>query len=157
MRHFLAIPTIALFITGLVGLSGAAADLTPYTVENAASVPVPLAGLTGDAVKGPIVFAKAKCADCHAIPGEAEGSAIGPDLNAVGTRLTPGEIRLMLIDPRITYPDTDMPAYYAVGIYGEAPDELVGRTRLTAEEIEALVVWLSALTQARDDGDAGGD
>lgn len=157
MRPAFAIPLAAhLFFAPAAALAEDVA-LSPYTVENAASVPEPLGGHIGDVAVGPAVFARMECGVCHALPGEEPGGAIGPDLSDVGARLTPGEIRLMVIDPRIIFPDTDMPGYYAVGVYGEAPDEQVGRTLLTAQEVEAVVAWLSTFTQARDDAAGGGD
>ena len=98
-----------------------------------------------DIEPGEAVFANAGCADCHAAPGYEDAPSIGPDLTDVGARLTEGELRLMIVNPAIVLPNTEMPAYYEVGVLGRAPDELVGRTRLAPTEIEQLVAWLSTL------------
>ena len=130
----------------LIFASGAAANeaLVDYVVENGASIPAPLVELDIAEKGGASLFASAGCGDCHITPGVVDGPAIGPDLNGVSDRLTAGEIRLTIVNPAILNPETAMPAYYAVGVLGAAPEELVGRTRLTAEEVERLVAWLSA-------------
>ena len=119
--------------------------LVDYVVENGASIQAPLVDWDGGAEPGEAVFANAGCADCHAAPGYEDAPSIGPDLTDVGARLTEGELRLMIVNPAIVLPNTEMPAYYEVGVLGRAPDELVGRTRLAPTEIEQLVAWLSTL------------
>ena len=115
--------------------SGALADtLTPYVVENANAIPAPLTETPGDAVRGEALMLGAGCSACHQ-----------KDLNGISARMTEGEMRLMLVAPSIRTPDTPMPGYYQVGVYGEAPDELVGRTRLSAQEIEDIIAYLAAL------------
>ena len=137
------LPPATAFTAG--GAAAAEEPLVDYVVENAAAIPAPLAGWTGPAEAGAAVFGDAGCAECHAAPGFEDAPAIGPDLTGVGARLTEGEIRLMIVNPSIILPETDMPAYYEVGVLGEAPDELVGRTRLTPTEIEQAVAWLASL------------
>ena len=142
MKHAL---TLALFALAAAPLSADEA-LVDYVVENAAAIPAPLVAWSGDATQGRGVFERAGCADCHAAPGFDAAPNIGPALHDVGARLTAGEIRLMIVDPRIALGETDMPAYYAVGKIGEVEEALVGRTRLPASDIEALVAWLSVET-----------
>ncbi len=53
------------------------------------------------------------CLGCHALGGEGgrgAGGRIGPDLGAVGTRLTPAYIRAILTDPAEVVPWAIMPA-----------------------------------------------
>ncbi|MEM7524295.1 MAG: c-type cytochrome [Pseudomonadota bacterium] len=140
----------AALIFALCAASPAAGDdaLVDYVVENGASIPAPLVAVDDGAEAGAAVFAAAGCADCHKTPGDPDAPAIGPDLTDVGARLTAGEIRLMIVDPRIPLPDTEMPGYYAVGVFGEAPDELVGLTRLSAGDVERLVAYLSEFETA---------
>ena len=52
---------------------------------------------SGNAAAGKEIFAASKCLDCHWLNGE--GAARGLDLSAIGTRLTPGELRTALIEP----------------------------------------------------------
>ena len=119
----------------VVGVAGVAAEPLDYVVENAASIPEPLAEWAGGPAPGAALWREAGCAYCHE-------RGRGPALEAAGARLTPGEIRLMIVEPRVVYPDTEMPAYYTPGRAGEVEEMLVGRTRLTALEIEQLVAFL---------------
>lgn len=127
----------ALIVTLAAGAAGAG-TLVDYEVVNARAIPAPLTEWSGDPEEGAAAAARAGCFDCHNPKLNK-----GPRLDDVGERLSEGEIRLMIVEPRIRFPETTMPSYYAPGVYGEAPDELVGRTRLDAEEIEAIVAWLS--------------
>lgn len=133
-----------LLLTALAPAAAAEEALVDYIVENAAAIPAPLAP-GGDAAAGPAIFEAAQCAGCHAAPGNEDAPPIGPDLAGVGARLTEGEIRLMIVAPMVPFPETEMPGYYIVGQIGEVPDELVGRTRLSALEIEHLVAWMKTL------------
>ncbi|WP_340109667.1 c-type cytochrome [Pikeienuella sp. HZG-20] len=121
----------------LAPVAALAAPLVDYVVEDAASIPAPLAEWSGDPGPGAALYAAAGCAGCH----DGDGA---PDFAEMGARLSAGEIRLMIVEPRIVDPETAMPAYYTPGKAGEAPDELVGRTRLTALEIEQIVAFLTA-------------
>ncbi len=125
------------FLLLLAPAAAAEEALVDYVVEDAAAIPAALAPPAGGPDIAAALFESAGCAGCH-------GAGKGPDLSDIGARLTEGEIRLMIVEPRIVYPETEMPAYYTPGRFGEAPDELVGRTRLSAGEIEALVAWLAA-------------
>lgn len=107
-----------------------AEPLADYVVENAAAIPAPLVEWSGGPAPGEALFVSAGCATCH----EGEDAP---------KRLAAGEVRLWIVDPRILSPETTMPAYYAPGRFGDAPDALVGRTRLTALEIEQLVAYLT--------------
>lgn len=133
-------------LLALLALPAAAEEaLVDYVVENGASIPAPLVAHGGGPADGRAVFDRAGCAACHRAPEGERETAEGPDLAGVGARLTEGEIRLTIVDPAILSPETEMPAYYAVGRPGEIPDDLVGRTRLSAEEVELLVSWLVTL------------
>lgn len=126
-----------LLVTLIAPAAAAEAPLVDYVVENAASIPAPLVEGAADPAAGAAVFDAAGCAGCH-------GADAGPDLAGVGARLSEGAIRLAIVNPAILWPETAMPAYYAIGRLGEVPDDLVGRTRLSAGEVEALVAWLAA-------------
>ncbi|MFN3262189.1 MAG: c-type cytochrome [Pikeienuella sp.] len=123
------------FLTLVVWAAGAAAEHVDYVVENASAIPDPLAEWTGGPEPGAALWREAGCAECH-----QRGRA--PALEGAGSRLTAGEIRLMIVEPRVVYPETEMPAYYTPGLAGEVEEALVGRTRLTALEIEQLVAFL---------------
>lgn len=111
-----------------------AADLAPYIVVNANAIPEPLIEGPADPELGAALMLGAGCSACHQ-----------KDLNRIGDWMTTGEMRLMIVAPEVRVPDTAMPAYYKVGVYGEAPDDQVGKTRLNAAEVEAIIAYLKTL------------
>ena len=111
-----------------------AADLAPYIVVNANAIPEPLIEGPADPELGAALMLGVGCSACHQ-----------KDLNRISDRMTDGEMRLMIVAPEVRVPDTAMPAYYKVGVYGEVPDDQVGKTRLSAAEVEAIIAYLKTL------------
>jgi sulfur-oxidizing protein SoxX len=110
----------------------------------------PLAGLTGDAVRGRAIVANRQaglCLLCHSgpFPEERFQGAIGPDLNGIGARLSEGQIRLRIVDPGRFNPATVMPAYFRTeGLTRVAPT-FRDRPILNAQQIEDVVAFLATL------------
>lgn len=119
------------------------------------SIPEPLCGLEGNPARGRTLAAdlhKGNCLACHRLPIPEEDfhGTIGPPLLDIGSRLSPGEIRLRIVDEQHINPYTIMPPFY------RRPDRLhqvawsvEGRTFLTAREVEDLVAYLAGLRGAR--------
>ena len=114
------------------------------------SMPAPLTDTPGNPSRGRVIVsnaANASCLICHAmpIPEEPDHGTLGPPLDGVADRLSEGEIRQRLVDPRRLNPDTLMPAYYSTeGLHGvDTPYR--GRTIYTAQEIEDVVAYLMTL------------
>lgn len=121
----------------------------PVTIEGD-SIPTPLGGATGDAVRGREVFVSREqghCVLCHAVDGldaEFQGNA-GPALTGIGSRLTPGQIRMRIADAQLIWPQTVMPSYYRVNGLNQVGEAYRGEPALPARQIEDLVAWLSTL------------
>jgi sulfur-oxidizing protein SoxX len=133
----------------LAAASPAAGSLAPFTVTGDA-IEAPLAGLAGDAVRGEAVVKNresANCLICHAIPDPREPfmGEIGPSLAGVGARLTPGQIRLRLVDPTLLNPAAIMPAYHRIEGLRNVDARWQGRPVLSAQEIEDVVAFLITL------------
>ena len=64
---------------------------------------------------------------------------------ASASRLTEGQIRLRLVDPRKLNPDTIMPAYYVVDGLHRVGLAWQGKPILTAGQIEDVVAFLLTL------------
>ncbi|MEO1531548.1 MAG: c-type cytochrome [Pseudomonadota bacterium] len=156
----LALPFVANVVPSL-GVSAEPAAVAPYTILNGRSIPESLTGRAGDAAEGLRLYlnaARSGCAACHGVPDAPgtrghpgrEGSAPSapgmPSLERVGTRLSPGTIRLWLVMPDLLGDRGAMPSAYAAGQRTDPADPLHGGPRLTAAEIEDLVAWLSGLT-----------
>ncbi len=68
------------------------------------------------------------CIGCHRIdPGARDGGDEGPDLTGIGAKHSAEALRRWIIDPEAVDPDAEMPSF---------------GTRLTADELDALVQWL---------------
>jgi sulfur-oxidizing protein SoxX len=114
------------------------------------SIDTPLTAQQGDAVRGRQIVENRQlsaCLLCHAGPFPAPHlqGTIGPSLTGVGSRLTPGQIRLRLIDARKLNPDTTMPPYYVTEGLKRTGRQWQGRPILTAQQIEDTVAFLAAL------------
>lgn len=133
----------------LLALTPTAQAETPVPVTIVGdAIPDPLGGRTGDAGRGRAIATDARkglCTLCHAgLGGTAPAGDLGPDLSDVGTRLSPGRLRLRLVDGRALNPATLMPSYY------RTDDTRVGhawrgRPVLEAGEIEDVIAYLVTL------------
>ena len=114
----------------------------------------PLCGLQGDPVAGRLAVrdrSNANCLACHQmpIPEEAFHGEIGPPLHGVGARYSAAELRVRLVDEKLINPDTIMPGFY------RHPDNnhrltgsYLGKTQLSAEQVENIVAYLMTLTES---------
>ena len=112
-------------------------------------IPAPLTGAKGDPVRGRAIVANRQvglCLLCHSgpFPEERFQGDLAPDLQSAA-RLTEGQIRSRIVDPRKANPDSIMPAYFRTeGLTRVAP-AFRGRTILSAEQIEDVVAYLLTL------------
>jgi len=146
----------------LGGFLGAGAILAPVTAQAEAvkpeniksvsvdnAIPKSLTGKAGDAVVGfktSINRKKGNCLACHTLPAPKEQfhGNIGPDLAGVGSRLSAGEIRMQIVNPKVNNPDTIMPGFYIKDWPGTAK-KFKGKTMLSAAEIEDIVAYMMTL------------
>jgi L-cysteine S-thiosulfotransferase len=110
----------------------------------------PLAGLTGDPVRGRAIVVNRQaglCLLCHSgpFPEERFQGTIGPDLNGIGSRLSEENIRMRIVDPARFNPSTIMPAYFRTeGLTRVAPS-FKDKPILSAQQIEDVVAFLVTL------------
>jgi L-cysteine S-thiosulfotransferase len=138
-----------LAFTLLAAAHPAAGGAAPFVVTGDA-IEAPLAGLSGDRRRGEAIVKNretANCLICHTIPDERERfmGDVGPPLSGVGTRLSPGQIRLRLVDPTLLNARAVMPPYYRVEGLVRVDERYRGRPVLGAQEIEDVVAYLAAL------------
>ena len=125
-------------------------NLVPYTIKDYA-IDKPLTGKPGDAAEGrkwATTSGQGNCVICHRLPIPEVAFRIGnvgPDLTEVGGRLTPAEIRMRIVNPKVVNPDTIMPAYYRIDGLNRVQKKFAGKPMLTAEQVEDLVAYLSSL------------
>ena len=119
------------------------------TIAGGQAIPAPLADAPGDVRRGEAVAvdrARGNCLACHAMPvREPFQGNVGPDLAGVASRLSEGELRLRVVDPKLVNAETAMPAYYRVDGLFRVRQDMVGRPILAAQEIEDVVAYLRTL------------
>jgi len=140
-----------LAVAGAAAPGSASADeLVKFNIVNGNSIPDSLTGKPGDPVKGRAVAIhrkKGNCLACHTmpVPEQAYHGEVGPDLNGVADRLSEGELRLRIVNPKYTNPSTIMPAFYRTEGLHRVAKNFVGKPMLTAEEVEDVVAYLMTL------------
>jgi sulfur-oxidizing protein SoxX len=135
----------ALFLTACAA-PGRDAPLPQSRVD---ALDEPLTALPGDAQRGREIVAgrDANCLLCHALPetGERFMGNVAPPLSGVGARLSPGQIRLRIVDPTRVNVDAVMPAYHRTQGLNEVAEAFRGKPVLTAQQVEDLVAYLVTL------------
>ena len=142
----------ALALMGMGASDAQAGKLNEFLVVNGDSIPEYLSGQPGDPKNGrKLLVAKKKgnCLSCHAapIPEQADHGEIGPTLEGVADRMTEGQLRMRLVDPKIVNEDTMMPAYYRVDGLHRVNKKFIGKPLLKEQEIEDIVAYLTTLTE----------
>ncbi len=134
-------------------LAGAAVaqPLSPYAIEGDA-IAAPRAGLAGDAARGRAIVANRQlglCLLCHGapIPEERFQGDLAPNLAGAGTRWSPGQLRLRLVEPQRLVPGTIMPAYHRTEGLHQVGAAWRGKPLLDAQQIEDVVAYLSSLKE----------
>ena len=131
-------------------VQAADAPLVSYEIVGDA-IPVSLTGAAGDPARGRAIVGDRRvglCLLCHTgpFPEPRLQGTLAPDLTGVGARLSPGQLRLRLVDSTRLNPDTIMPPYYRTeGLSRVAPSH-AGKPILTAAQIEDVVAFLATLT-----------
>ena len=139
-------------VAGLLAAAcGAAAtqELVPYAVEGD-GIPQPLAGLRGDAARGRAIVASRQqglCLLCHGAPIAEERfqGNLAPDLAGAGSRYSPAQLRLRVVDPRRVNPASLMPAFHARHDGSRVAPAWAGKPILGAQQVEDVVAWLATL------------
>jgi sulfur-oxidizing protein SoxX len=115
-----------------------------------AGADAPLTATPGDVPRGRAIVLdrqRGLCLLCHAgpFPEERFQGDLAPSLAGAGARLTPGELRLRMVDGRRLNPDTIMPSYYSTDGLRDVGRAWQGKTILGAQEIEDVVAYLATL------------
>ena len=142
-----------LLLLGLLavsGCNGASDRLVSQDLIIEDTLPTPLTETPGSAARGEAVFinrSQGHCVICHQVAGLGipfQGNA-GPSLTDAGSRLSPEQLRLRIVDYQLIRDDTLMPSYYRIHDLYQVEEASLGEPILTAQDIEDLVAYLSAL------------
>ncbi len=90
---------------------------------------------------------KGNCLACHVmpIPEQPFQGNVGPPLKGVASRLSAGEVRLRIVNPKMLNPNTIMPAFYRKAGFVRVMKKFKGKTMLSASDVEDLVAYTMTL------------
>jgi len=141
----------------LVASVSFAAGVAPNDVKFADNaVMEPLSGAAGNPDEGvKVVVNKSlgNCLACHAVSALSNQQFHGdvaPSLDGVADRWKPAELRAIVSDSKKVFgPETVMPGFYSLNVGADVRKDLVGKTILSAQQVEDVVAFLSTLKDAQ--------
>lgn len=150
-NQFLACTVLSGILALIAPYPGLSDQWSDYRVEGD-QIPESLSDLPGDPVRGEWIVRdadNATCLICHAIPiaEEPDPGDIGPPLGGVGSRLTAGQLRLRLVEPKRLNPGTVMPSYYKRDGLFRVAGEFQGQPIYSATDIEDVIAYLLTLLE----------
>jgi L-cysteine S-thiosulfotransferase len=115
------------------------------------ALPKSLTGTAGSVDAGRKVFLTrtlGNCLACHqvsSLKSEEFHGEFGPSLDGVASRYNQAQLRLIVADPKRVFDDTVMPAFYRNDGLSRVRPEFVGKSILTAAQVEDVVAYLETL------------
>jgi sulfur-oxidizing protein SoxX len=113
-----------------------------------------LTGTAGDPAAGRKAFADRKlgnCLACHAVSDQSEQlfhGDVGPSLDGVADRWAPEELRAIVVNSKAVFSeDTVMPGFYTLEVGINVAKDFVGKTILSAQQVEDIVAYLATLNE----------
>ncbi|MBL4873198.1 MAG: sulfur oxidation c-type cytochrome SoxX [Rhodobacteraceae bacterium] len=133
----------------------ATAEITADDVvfDEYGSVAMSLTGVAGDAANGRDLFKNRKlgnCLACHKntdLSDQAFQGEVGPSLDGVGDRWNEEELRGIVSNPKNTFEDTIMPAFYRTSGFFRTLEKFEGKSILSAQDVEDVIAYLQTLTE----------
>ncbi len=144
-----------LAIVALCGWAAAAtaAEVAPKDVNIVdGELGASLTGVAGDAAAGRKAFANRKLGNCLACHANEEMSEqlfhgeVGPPLDGVAERWEPAQLRAIIVNSKAVFgPETVMPGFYSLEVGKHVRKDLIGKTILSAQQVEDIVAYLTTL------------
>ncbi len=147
---------------GLVAGMAAAEDVAPgEVVYEDGAILASLTGVPGDPEAGRAVMSSrglGNCVACHEVSALADvpfHGEIGPMLDGAGGRWSEAELRGIVANAKIMFPDSMMPAFYKTDGFTRPGDAFTGKAMdpetfgplLSAQQIEDVVAYLVTLKE----------
>lgn len=123
-------------------------------------VALSLTGVPGNVERGREVMSSrslGNCLSCHQVTDLDEfqfHGEVGPSLDGVGARWEEAALRGILVNAKMAFPETIMPAFYRTSGFIRPGNAYTGRAPegpldplLTAQDIEDVVAYLMTLTE----------
>ncbi|WP_147124236.1 sulfur oxidation c-type cytochrome SoxX [Shimia ponticola] len=152
MRKLLSATALTLLATS------AAAETAPGDVKFVdGAVAESLTGVPGDMANGRVLMNKGagNCIACHAVGDLAElafHGEVGPPLDGVSERWSEAELRGIVSNAKIMFPESVMPSFYKTTGFTRPGNAYTGKAAegelaplLTAQEVEDVVSYLMTL------------
>ncbi len=124
------------------------------------AVDVSLSGMPGDPAAGAEIMNKGagNCIACHQVSDLAHlpfHGEVGPALDGVADRWTEAELRGIVANAKIMFPDSRMPSFYKTEGFIRLGDAYTGKAHgdgevaplLTAQQVEDVVSYLVTLKE----------
>jgi sulfur-oxidizing protein SoxX len=140
----------------LYGTTGFSAEIVaPADVAFADfAVTASLTGVPGNAEEGAKVFKDrglGNCLACHVnsdMKDQLFQGTVGPAVDAVASRWEPAQLRAIVSDSKKVFgPETVMPGFYSLEVGINVRKDLVGKTILSAQQVEDVVAYLATLKE----------
>lgn len=156
MRDILKAGLAGLCLTATLASHGFAAQVEPADVKfnDDNAIEESLTGAEGDADSGRELFVARKlgnCLACHEnsdVKNEQFHGNVGPSLDGAGTRWTEPQLRSIVVNSKKMFTaDTVMPGFYSLEVGANPRKDLVGKTILTADQVEDIVAYLATLKE----------
>ena len=153
--------SVFLSVIGLsAGMAVAEAPTPSQVAFEDGAVASSLTGTAGDPAAGRVIMNKGagNCIACHMVSDLAElpfHGEIGPPLDGVADRWSEAELRGIVANAKIMFPDSMMPSFYKISGFTRPGDAYTGKgidpaaitPLLTAQEIEDVVSFLMTLNE----------
>ncbi|MBX2882366.1 MAG: sulfur oxidation c-type cytochrome SoxX [Granulosicoccus sp.] len=143
---------IAFFALWLVGITQADTVAPDVIQVDSLQIKQSLTGVAGDPAEGRKVFVDRKLGNCLACHANSEMSEhqfhgeVGPSLDGVAERWSPEHLRTIVVNAKLVFTDnTVMPGFYSLDVGTNVREDLIGKTILSAQQVEDVVAYLATL------------
>lgn len=149
LRSFIAV-TATLISTSVI-----AGEILPTDISfgEYGEISASLTGVAGDPVAGKKVSTNRKLGNCLACHVNDDASSqsfhgeVGPELNGAGSRWSEEELRGIVANSKNTFEGTIMPAFYSTENGARTLKKFVGKTILSAQQVEDVVAYILTLKE----------
>lgn len=152
MKRILPVAAAALSLSVTVASAG---DVAPAEVEfRDNAVATALTATPGDPAEGAKTLVNrslGNCLACHAVSAlskELFHGNVAPPLDGAADRWSVEELRAIVADSKQVFgEETVMPGFYSLNVGLNPRKDLVGKTVLTAQQVEDVVAYLATLKE----------
>lgn len=153
MNHYFKLAAALLFCCPVAHAATPEAPTAPDAVQvEDLAVEESLIGQAGDPESGRKIFANKKlgnCLACHMntdLENQLFHGEVGPSLDGVASRWSEGQLRTIIVNAKAVFTsETVMPGFYSLELGADVRKDLIGKTILSAQEVEDVVAYLVTL------------